>query len=156
MLLKNGAELIELYLGAAFTADDLFGNLSVETLHSLADIKHTIYFNKGVAICAAGQSPSGIYIFCQGRAQLIATKHNGRPHIIGSIRALEVLGLSETIANQPFETTVKTLTQCRADFIRRNDLLRFLLDEPQVCFQLVRLLSSSLQDVCKSLRCIAF
>jgi len=67
-------------------------------------------------------------------------------------RAGEVLGLSAALSGRPYEMTAVTLDPCQVNFIRRDDFLRFLKDDVQVCLKVAEQLSEKYNAVCKEVR----
>lgn len=124
-------------------ADSLFCDLTPKSHKSLAGIKHKRRFQKDVIIFAAGDIPCCIYSLLKGKAQILL---NADLHIFRPVEPNEILGLTETIAGLPFKITLKTITSCEFEFIENGDFLRFLHDEPEVCFRLVKLLGINLQE----------
>ena len=51
--------------------DDFFCSLSEETLKAFAQIKHTAVLPEGAVIFVEGQSPSGIFMLCEGQAEAL-------------------------------------------------------------------------------------
>ena len=53
----------------------------------------------------------------------------------------EVLGLSATVSGQPYGLTAETMEPCQANFVKRDDFLRFLKEFPQACLKVVEKLN---------------
>jgi CRP-like cAMP-binding protein len=127
------------------SADDLFGDLTPESLESLNKIKQTKRLRKGMCLFSPGDSPGGIYLLREGRAQLLLNVGSSGEHFARLIEPNVLLGLTETFAGQPFETRAETITPCLFEFIERADFVQFLQEEPQVCFRLAQVLALNLQ-----------
>jgi CRP-like cAMP-binding protein len=126
-------------------ADNLFCDLTPDSLKSLDKIKQTKRFQKGDCFFSEGDMPNFIYLLREGKAQLLL---NDKLKDINTARLIEpdeIFGLTETIVNQPFETGAKTITSCVCECIGREDFIRFLQDEPEVSFRLTHLLALNLQ-----------
>ncbi len=133
----------ECFFGNAFLADDLFCGLSPETLHSLLAVKQTKRFTKDEMVFAVEQMPCCIYILTTGDAQFFyAAELFGR-----SVKRNEILGLTEAITDLPYEISVKTTAPCVFECLGRDDFIRFLRNEPEVCFRLLQMLGANLQKV---------
>jgi len=126
-------------------AGDLFCDLTPESLEALAHIKQTKQLQKGVSFFAAGDTPRYIYLLVKGEAQLFFNDNLKGIDIARLIKPNEIVGLIEMILNLPYETDARTITSCICENIGREDLIRFLHEEPEVCFRLVQLLSLNLQ-----------
>jgi CRP-like cAMP-binding protein len=129
-------------------AGDLFCDLTPASLEALTHIKQTKQLQKGVSFFVAGDTPRYVYLLVKGEAQLFFNDKKGID-IARLIEPNEILGLIEMILNLPYETDARTITPCIYENIGREDLIRFLHGEPEVCFRLVQLLSLNLQKSCQ-------
>ena len=135
------------FFGNAFLADDLFDGLPSETLHSLRAVKQTKQFAKDEVIFGGGQMPCCLYFLREGEAQILRNAVFVRP-----VKRNEILGLTEAITNLPYETSVKTVTPCLFECVRREDFIHFLQNEPETCFRLLQKLGANLQKVYQMFR----
>lgn len=141
MLNKHQANS-EYFFGNAFLADDLFCGLPSEIRNSLFAVKQTKQFAKNELIFAVGQMPCCIYILTTGEAQILYNAVFIRP-----VKQNEILGLTEAIANLPYEISVKAVAPCVFECVGRDDFIRFLQNEPEICFRLLQMLGANLQKV---------
>lgn len=123
-------------------AESLFCDLSPYSLKSLAEIKQKVRFPKNAEVFWAGDVPCGIHILLEGQATLRVSKL----HIAHRVAPGEILGLTETIANLPYEMNLETITDCVFERIESQALFRFLNNDAEVCFRLVKLLGSNIQQ----------
>ena len=140
MLIEHRAILVWFF---PLFADSLFCDLPLKSLKSLAGIKHKKRFQKDAIIFAAGDISCCIYSLLKGQAQILL---NTDLHIFRPVELNEIFGLTETIADLPFKITLKTITSCEFEFMENGDFLRFLHDEPEVCFQLIKSLGVNFQE----------
>lgn len=139
MSLENKASPVWFF---PLSADNLFCDLRPDSQKSLAAIKRQKRFRKETVVFAAGELPCCIYILLNGQAQILL---NADLNIFRPVRPAEIFGLTETSAGRPFEIMLQTITPCVFELIENDDLLRFLLNEPEICFRLVKSLDSNLQ-----------
>jgi CRP-like cAMP-binding protein len=85
--------------------------------------------------------PCCIYLLVKGKVQLLL---NGKD-VIQFIEPDEIFGLTEAIANLPYEMNAETSSTCLCECIGREEFIRFLQTEPEVCFRLVQMLGLNLQ-----------
>ena len=133
------------------SADNLFCDLTPETQKSFNRIKQTKRFKKSACFFTAGEVPSGVYILRRGRAQIL---FHDELNIIKTARLIEpneILGLTEILTDVPYETNARTITACRCEYFGRDDFISFLHGAPEVCFQLLQSLASTLQKSYKHL-----
>ena len=118
-------------------ADNLFCGLTAKSCASLAKIKQTKKFHKDETFFSAGEMPCCIYLLHEGEARIILdTAQNMTANRL--IKPDEIVGLTEAIANLPYEMKAEAVTPCLCECIRREDFIRFLHDEPEVCFAWLR------------------
>jgi len=99
----------------------------------------------GVDVFAPGELAAGVYIHVAGRALLSVRLESSGNRIERLVDEKEVFGLTEILADQPFATRLKTLSPCIIKTIKKEDLARFLLANPRICFSIVKILGSRLQ-----------
>lgn len=125
-------QIIEDCLKCAFREHRLFCNLPHDALARLQAIKATSVYPKGTLLCLEGRAPRGIFVLCTGRAKLSTTSTEGKSIILRIAEPGEVLGLTASVANTPYEATVETLEPSQANFISQTDFTRFLQEYPEV------------------------
>jgi len=118
--------IIENCLKCPLKEDRLFCDLPDEVLQDLQEIKATSFYPKGAMLSLEGQPPRGVYILCTGRAKLSSTSADGKSIILRIAEPGEVLGLTAVIGNTPYEATAEILEPTQANFISRQDFMRFL------------------------------
>ncbi|HEX9002951.1 MAG TPA: Crp/Fnr family transcriptional regulator [Blastocatellia bacterium] len=138
-------EISETCHGCKFCAERLFRNLPASTLHAFDAIKSLSLYPKGATLFVEGQQPRGVYVLCAGRAKLTASSPEGKTVIARLAEPGEVLGLSATISGEPYQLTAETIEPCQADFVRRDDFLRYLREQPEVCLRVIEMLSEILR-----------
>jgi len=124
--------IIEDCLKCTFREHRLFCDLPSNALAKLQTIKATSVYPKGSMLCLEGQAARGIFVLCTGRAKLSTTSSEGKSIILRIAEPGEVLGLTATVSNTPYEATVETLEPSQANFIAQTDFTRFLLEYPDV------------------------
>lgn len=129
----------------SLSADNLFRDVTSRTLKSLDKIRQTKRFRKGVRFFSTGDVPRCVYILRKGNAQLFLKDESKNIYFARLIEPNEILGLTETIVDLPYQTSAKTITSCICECIGHEALIRLLQNEPELCFRLVRMLGFSLQ-----------
>lgn len=137
----------EYFFGNTFFAEDLFRDLSPETQRHLNSIKQTKNFAKNEIVFADEELPSAIYFLIKGKAQISENNRLTEKNLVRSIKSNEILGLTEAITNLSYKTSVKTVSPCHFEYIRCEDLIRFLQNEPEVCFRLLQILGANFQKI---------
>ncbi|MGC2153138.1 MAG: Crp/Fnr family transcriptional regulator [Terriglobales bacterium] len=148
----NGVDPIESCLTCKIPAERLFCDLPTDALQSFESIKYAGAYPKGAVLFVEGQAPRGIFVLCQGRVKLSICASDGRTLILKIAEPGEVLGLSAAVSGKPYELTAETVDACQANFIRREDFLRFLKEHSDACFKVAEQLSEKYNIACHEVR----
>jgi len=133
-------------------AEQLFCNMSPETMKMLDAIKFTSVYPKGSILFVDGEEPRGVFILCSGRAKLTTSSAEGRTLIVKIAEPGEVLGASATILGRPYEVSAETLEPSQLNFIKREDFLRFLNAHTEACMHTAQQLSEKYQAAQREIR----
>jgi CRP/FNR family transcriptional regulator len=101
------------------------------------------------------QSPRGVFMLCSGRVKLSTCSREGRTLILHIAEPGEMLGLSATLSGEPYEVTAETLDPCQVNYIKRDELMRFLAEHQDACFRVAQLLSNSYHNAFSQIRSLA-
>ncbi len=132
--------------------DRLFCNLAPESLKALDGIKFTGIYPKGSMLFVEGENPRGVFILCSGRAKLTTSSTEGKTLIVKIADAGEILGASSAILGRPHEVSAETIEPCQLNFIKREDFLKFLSMNVDVCIHTAEQLSEKYQAAQRDLR----
>ncbi len=126
-------------------ADDLFSALTAKSRRALERLKITKRFEKGASFYSAGDAPRRVYVMREGAGQILLESVSKDILFKRLIVPNEIFGLTETIVGEPYEMRAETITPCVCECIARADFVRYLRDEPQICFRLAEMLAANLQ-----------
>jgi CRP/FNR family transcriptional regulator, cyclic AMP receptor protein len=152
MLSPYGLEIVESCVSCKLRADRIFCDLPPAALQNFENIKFATAYPLGAVLFVEGQQPRGIFVLCKGSVKLSINSPGGRTIIVKLAEAGEVLGLSATISGKPYEVTAETIDPCQINFVKREDFLKFLKDDVEVCFKVAEQLSEKYHNVCKEVR----
>jgi len=107
-------------------AERLFCDLPDEAIERFDEIAMQISYPSRSIVFEEGQRAAGIFVVCSGQIKLAATSRDGRTMILKIAVPGDVLGLSATLNDQPYEVTAETLEPCQIRSVRRRDFLEFL------------------------------
>ena len=122
----------------------LFCDLSPEASQAFDALKTVAACPRGALLFREGQPARGIFVLCDGRAQLSVSSESGKRMTLRIAGPGEILGLSAALAGSPHEVTAELLDDAHVAAVRRKDLLRFLHEHREACLQVVNLLSQDL------------
>ncbi|HVI09186.1 MAG TPA: Crp/Fnr family transcriptional regulator [Candidatus Binatia bacterium] len=154
MISPYGMEIVENCLTCKLRAERLFCDLPPAALQSFEEIKFTTAYPEGATLFVERQEPRGIFVICRGSVKLSVSAPNGKVMIVKIAEPGEVLGLSATVSGRPYEVTAETLDPCQVNFVKREDFLRFLKNDVQVCFKVAQQLSEKYHNVCNEIRAL--
>jgi len=152
MLSPYGMEIEESCLTCKLRADRIFCNLPASALQTFESIKSATAYPPGAVLFVEGQLPRGIFVLCKGSAKLSINSPGGKTMIVKLAEPGEVLGLSATMSGKPYEVTAQTIDPCQVNFIKRDDFLKFLKDDVEVCFKVAEQLGEKYHNACKEVR----
>jgi CRP/FNR family transcriptional regulator, cyclic AMP receptor protein len=77
---------------------------------------------------------------------------DGKTLILKIAEPGEVLGLSATVSGKAYELKAETIDPCQVNFVKREDLLRFLKEHGDACFKVAGQLSHKYNTACHEVR----
>jgi CRP/FNR family transcriptional regulator len=93
-----------------------------------------------------------VFVLCTGKAKLSTSSSEGRTVITKISEAGDVLGLSATISNRPYEVTAEMIEPGQANFITRDALLHFLKEYGEVALRVAEQLSQNYYSAYEEIR----
>ena len=141
-------------LSCDFRPDRTFCDMPAECLRAFEEIKLAGSYPRNAILFAEGRPVRGIYLLCDGRAKLSICAENGKRLTLRVAGPGEVLGLGAVLSNTRYEITAELLDASQVVFVRRKDLMKFLREHPEVCMQVVRMLSQDLHGAYERVRSI--
>ena len=149
-----GLEIMDNCTTCPVREDRLFCNLPVESMVALQRMKSTSTYPKGAMLFVEGQESRGAFILCRGKAKLYTSSADGRTIILRIAEPGEVLGLTSTIANRPYEATVELLEPAQVNFFPKIDFLKFLAEHGEASMHVAQQLSLNCSGAYEEIRCL--
>jgi len=149
-----GLEMIENCLSCPHRQDRLFCNLSPPAVESLSAITSAAVYPKGATLFVEGQSPRGVFVLCSGRVKLSTSSADGRTLILRISESGDVLGLPATVTGKPYELTAEVIEPTQANFMARDDFLRFLRDHGEAALRVAQQLGETYHSAVAEMRTI--
>ena len=115
-----------------------FGSLAPATFHP-----------RGTILFRQGEASRGVYLLVQGRANLTLRADSGRGVTFRTVGAGYVLGLPGTILNRTYIFTAELIDDSQVAFIPAADVVEFLRNRGDLCFDVVQLLGNELMELPK-------
>ena len=109
----------------------------------LESVGSKIQKEKGAFLFRRGDEARGVYLILSGKIRLgLERDPRGFPsRLIGEG---SVLGLPSTLSNSPYSLTAETMEDARMCFVPSDNLRQLLRDKPQLCFDVMNILTEEL------------
>jgi CRP/FNR family transcriptional regulator len=149
-----GFELVDSCQSCPLRTEHSFCSMPPAALQSFEAFRLTSAYPKSAVLFVEGQAPRGVFVLCRGRVKLSFSSRGGRTLIVEVAEPGEVLGLSAVISGRPYELSAETAEQCQLTFVKRDDLLRLLRGNVDLCLRVAEALSAEYHSACKEVRCL--
>jgi CRP/FNR family cyclic AMP-dependent transcriptional regulator len=130
----------------------LFCNLSPTLVQRLNAITSAAVYPRASMLFLEGQQGRGAFVLCTGKAKLSTTSREGKTIITKIAQHGDVLGLSATISNHPYEVTAEMMEPGQANFIAADALMQFLHDYGEVAMRVAQQLSRNYYSADEEIR----
>ncbi|MEW6128560.1 MAG: Crp/Fnr family transcriptional regulator [Acidobacteriota bacterium] len=128
-----------------------FCDLPETVLRDFDAIIQTNFYSPGIRIFAEGQLARGVFILCSGRVKFSLTSSNGKS-LMRIAETGEILGLSATLANAPYEASAEMLEAGQVNFIRREYFMQFLEAHGAASLRAAQILSRNYQTMYQEIK----
>ena len=149
-----GLNILDNCLTCPMREENLFCNLPVGALQRLNEIRSTAVYPRSAMLFIEGQQPRGVFVLCTGKAKLSTSSAQGKTVITKISEAGDVLGLSATISNRPYEVTAEMIEPGQANFITRDALLQFMREYGEVAVRVAEQLSRNYYAAYEGIRAL--
>ena len=149
-----GLNILDNCLTCPMREENLFCNLPVGALQRLNEIRSTAVYPRSAMLFIEGQQPRGVFVLCTGKAKLSTSSAQGKTVITKISEAGDVLGLSATISNRPYEVTAEMIEPGQANFITRDALLQFMREYGEVAVRVAEQLSRNYYTAYEGIRAL--
>jgi CRP/FNR family transcriptional regulator, cyclic AMP receptor protein len=147
-----GMDLVEDCKSCPIRKDGFFCQLPGPALQALVSVKFTTAYPAQAVLFVEGQAPRGVFMLCKGRVKLTMNSADGKTLIVRICEPGEMLGANATISSEPYEVTAEALQPCQVDFVRREDFLKLVHEQPAIAFAAMRQLSTGYRRACQEIR----
>src|ERR1035437_8411384 len=147
-----GLNILDNCLTCPMREEYLFCNLPVAALQRLNEIRSTAVYPRSAMLFIEGQQPRGVFVLCTGKAKLSTSSAEGKTVITKISDAGDVLGLSVTISNRPYEVSPEMIEPGQANFITRDALLHCMREYGDVALRVAEQLSRNYYAAYEAIR----
>ncbi len=151
-----GLHVIESCLTCPLVKDRIFCNLPLPVLGALDSISNGSVYPKDAVLFVEGQDARGVFVLCSGRVKLSMTSADGKCILVRIAEPGEIVGLPGTLSGSPYEVTAETLEPVQANFIPREDFLRFLREHGEAALRVAEMMTRIYNATLMEVRYLGF
>jgi CRP/FNR family transcriptional regulator len=133
----------------------IFASLNDDELGELADLAIERSFVSNEFIFWDGDTPEWFYIVAEGKVKVLKHSSLGKEFIIAFFSPGEMFGEVAVFENKPYPASAQAVSETKVVGIKREDLLSFLANSPQVALRIINVLGERLRDAQGRLRDLA-
>ncbi len=133
----------------------IFSSLNDDELGELADLAIERSFMPNEFIFWDGDTPEWFYIVAEGKVKVLKYSSSGREFIIAFFSPGEMFGEVAVFENKPYPASAQAIAETKVVGVKREDLLSFLANRPQVALRIIAVLAGRLRDAQGRLRDLA-
>lgn len=122
--------------------------ISSDVISKLHDEGTPMLKSKGSILFRTGQPVRGAFLVRSGRVRMSLDRSTFCP--ARTVGSGSIIGLPATFSGEPYSLTAQVQTDCKLDFLPRARLLRLLRNNPELGFQIVRILSEEIFQMRKA------
>jgi CRP/FNR family transcriptional regulator len=135
-------------------ANGFFCSLHREALRQFEELTYTTAYPEGAVLFVEQEAPRGVFVICRGKVKISMTSSEGKTIILRIAKPGEVLGLHAVISDEPYHASAESLEPCQVKFMRRDDFLRFVREQPEASLHAARQLSADYHIACEQVRAL--
>jgi len=133
----------------------IFSSLNDDELGELANLAIERSFMPNEFIFWDGDAPEWFYIIAEGKVKVLKHSSLGKEFIIAFFGPGEMFGEVAVFENKPYPASAQAVTEIKVVGIKREELLSFLTNRPQVALRIINVLAGRLRDAQGRLRDLA-
>lgn len=136
-------------------APGMFCDLPKNGVDSFPFAKYTSTYPAGTFLYFEREANRGIYVVCSGHVKLSVSSSAGKTLILKIAKPGDVLGLSSTLADTPYEATAEILQTATVTYLRADEFRALIAKYPQAYASVIRQLNQQYESACEQLRTLA-
>jgi len=127
------------------SSHNIFCMIKGSRLEELTGEKTYTKYSKGEFIFKEGTRPFGIFCLNSGKVKLVKAGEDGRNHILRLHRQGDLLGYRSLFSETGYNASAIALEECHICFIPRELFLKFIKEDSDLAFELLKMLSDDLK-----------
>ncbi len=134
----------------------LFKSLNEENFKQLEKICKTKFYPKGKAIFYKNDPGTELFIVLHGRVKGVMTGDNGEEIILTTFKPYDIFGEMNLFDNKGRSLTVIADPEATLGIINKNDFFNFLLNNPKLSVEIIKMLIERLRKTDELIENITF
>lgn len=124
----------------------LFNSLCSNETAGLEHVKKCSHFKKNQEVFIEGSFPKGVFGVKSGKIKVFSTGESGKEQIIRIAKEGDVIGFRAMFSEEPYKLSAKTLEETDICFIKIDDFMDHLKNEPTLLQAVLKELSKESGD----------
>ena len=141
--------------GQILRRSSIFSSLNDDESSELAELTIERSFMPNEFIFWDGDAPEWFYIIAEGKVKVLKHSSLGKEFIIAFFGSGEMFGEVAVFENKPYPASAQAMVETKVVGIKREALLSFLANRPQVALRIINVLAGRLRDAQGRLRDLA-
>jgi len=133
----------------------IFSSLNDDELGELADLSIEHSFMPNEFVFWDGDAPERFYVIAEGKVKVLKHSSLGKEFIIAFFGPGEMFGEVAVFEDKPYPASAQAVTETKVVGVKREDLLSFLANRPQVALRIINVLGGRLREAQGRLRDLA-
>ena len=134
----------------------VFRSLNDQYLLLLLSLLARREVRKGETLYREGQPCDKFVIVLEGRFSLLKTSTEGREKVVTEIGPRQHFGLAEILTGRRSNVTIEATAPGVVLTLSKEDFVRALLDNPRMCFQLMRTMAATILRLSNQIQEVSF
>lgn len=151
-----GLHVIESCLVCPLVKDRVFCDLPPTVLGALDSIASISTYPRDAVLFVEGQEPRGVFVLCTGRVKLSMNSIGGKCILLRIAEPGEIVGIPSTLSGNPYEVTAESMEPVQANFIARDDFLRFLGEHGEAALRVAKIMTRIYHSTLMEVRYLGF
>lgn len=129
----------------------LFKDFSDSELKKISAIIKEESYPKGTAIYEEGSPGEGLHIIEKGRVRITKKTKEGGKQVLAVLRANSFFGELAFLDGRSHSASIETLEKTKVLIIKKEDMDKFLKQNPHIAYKMVRDITISLCEILRSM-----
>jgi CRP/FNR family transcriptional regulator len=125
----------------------LFKELSDAELKKVSAIIREASFPKGAMIYEEGSPEQGLHIIDKGKVRVTRKTKDGGRQILAILKADNFFGELSLLDGRSHSASIETLEQTKVFIIKKEDMDKFLKQNPDIAYKIVRDISIAISEL---------